>query len=97
MLTATARWIGIAAASILANAGLAISLFRMKRRAELLAIAREKAALDLQNLQQAFHRFAPRRPSCAFSMATLKQPGRTAAEREIRQRRPAGYAVLITL
>jgi hypothetical protein len=44
MLTATARWIGIAAASILANAGLAIWLSRMKRRAELLAIAREKAA-----------------------------------------------------
>ena len=61
MLTATARWIGIAAASILANAVLAISLARMRKRNELLAIAREKATLDLQNLQQAFHQFAPQR------------------------------------
>jgi class 3 adenylate cyclase len=61
MLTATARWIGIAAASILANAVLAISLSRMRRRAEFLAIAREKATLDLQNLQRAFHQFAPQR------------------------------------
>jgi class 3 adenylate cyclase len=61
MLTATGRWIGIAAAAILANAILAISLFRMRRRAEVLAIARETATLDLQNLQQAFHQFAPQR------------------------------------
>lgn len=61
MLTATGRWIGIAAASILANAILAISLFRTRRRAEVLAIARETATLDLQNLQQAFHQFAPQR------------------------------------
>jgi hypothetical protein len=31
MLTATGRWIGIAAAAILANAILAISLFRMRK------------------------------------------------------------------
>jgi adenylate cyclase len=61
MLTATARWIGVAAASILANAVLAIALSRMRRRAQFLAIAREKATLDLQNLQQAFHQFAPQR------------------------------------
>jgi adenylate cyclase len=61
MLTATARWIGITAASILANAVLGISLFRLRRRAEFLTIAREKATLDLQHLQQAFQQFAPQR------------------------------------
>jgi hypothetical protein len=44
MLTATARWIGIAAASILAKAIPTISLSRMRRRAEFLAIAREKSS-----------------------------------------------------
>ena len=61
MLTSAARWAGLAAAAILANAGLAILLFRMRKRNELLSVAREKATLDLQNLQQAFHQFAPQR------------------------------------
>jgi class 3 adenylate cyclase len=61
MLTATARWIGIAAASILVNAVLVITLSRAMKRAELLALAREKSSLDLQNLQRAFHQFAPQR------------------------------------
>jgi adenylate cyclase len=61
MLTSAARWAGLAAASILANAGLAILLFRMRKRNERLSVAREKATLDLQNLQQAFHQFAPQR------------------------------------
>jgi class 3 adenylate cyclase len=61
VLTATIRWIGVAAASILANAVLIISLCRLLKRAELLTIAREKSTLDLQNLQQAFHQFAPQR------------------------------------
>jgi class 3 adenylate cyclase len=61
VLTATIRWIGVAAASILANAVLIISLCRLRKRAELLTIAREKSTLDLQNLQQAFHQFAPQR------------------------------------
>lgn len=61
MLIATARWIGIAAASILANAVLAVALSRMRKRAELLRVAREKATFDLQSLQQAFHQFAPQR------------------------------------
>jgi class 3 adenylate cyclase len=53
--------IGIAAVSVLLNAAFVGVLLRMKRRAELLRIAREKATLDLQNLQQAFHQFAPQR------------------------------------
>jgi adenylate cyclase len=61
VLTPTIRWIGVAAASILANAALIISLCRLLKRAELLTIAREKSTLDLQNLQQAFHQFAPQR------------------------------------
>jgi adenylate cyclase len=61
MLNSSRSLIGIAAGSVLLNAALAISLFRMRRRAELLAAAREKATADLQNLQQAFHQFAPQR------------------------------------
>ena len=61
MLKSSRSLIGIAAGSVLLNAALAISLFRMRRRAELLAAAREKATADLQNLQQAFHQFAPQR------------------------------------
>jgi len=61
MLTATGRWIAIAAASILANAALVIALSRACKRAELLTMAREKSAFDLQNLQRAFHQFAPQR------------------------------------
>ena len=61
MLTSAVRWAALAAASILANTGLVIWLFRMRKRNQLLTIAREKATLDLQNLQQAFHQFAPRR------------------------------------
>ncbi|MGB7837107.1 MAG: adenylate/guanylate cyclase domain-containing protein, partial [Terrimicrobiaceae bacterium] len=61
MLGATARWIGVATSSLLANAALLVALSRLRKRAELLTVAREKAALDLQNLQQAFHQFAPQR------------------------------------
>ena len=61
MLNSSRSLIGIAAVSVVLNAALAISLFRMRRRAELLTAAREKATADLQNLQQAFHQFAPQR------------------------------------
>jgi adenylate cyclase len=61
MLNSAKAWISIAAVSVLFNAALAAALYRMKKRAELLATAREKATLDLQNLQQAFHQFAPQR------------------------------------
>ncbi len=43
------------------NAALLLALTRLRKRTELLTIAREKASLDLQNLQQAFHQFAPQR------------------------------------
>ncbi len=61
MLNSLRIWGGIAFISVLLNAALAGVLLRLKRRAELLAIAREKATFDLQNLQQAFHQFAPQR------------------------------------
>jgi len=61
MLNSSRGLIGIAAVSVLVNAVLAGVLLHMKRRAELLRVAREKATLDLQNLQQAFHQFAPQR------------------------------------
>jgi class 3 adenylate cyclase len=61
MLKSLGSWVGVAAVSIVLNAALAGVLLRMKRRAALLTIAREKATLDLQNLQQAFHQFAPQR------------------------------------
>jgi class 3 adenylate cyclase len=44
-----------------ANVALLFALTRLRKRTELLTIAREKASLDLQNLQQAFHQFAPQR------------------------------------
>jgi class 3 adenylate cyclase len=46
---------------MVANAVLLLAFSRLRRRTALLTIAREKAALDLQNLQQAFHQFAPQR------------------------------------
>jgi class 3 adenylate cyclase len=62
VLSVTARCIGVAAAaSLFANATLLFALARLRKRAELLAVAREKAVLDLQNLQKAFHQFAPQR------------------------------------
>ena len=61
MLKWSRSLIGIAAVSVLLNAAIAVSLFRMTRRANLLSAAREKATVDLQNLQQAFHQFAPQR------------------------------------
>jgi class 3 adenylate cyclase len=61
VLTATGGWIGLAAASMFVNAALLVALSRLRKRAELLTTAREKASLDLQNLQQAFHQFAPQR------------------------------------
>lgn len=61
MLRGTARWIGVASASIFANAVLLIALSRLWKRAKLLTISRERATRDLQNLQQAFHQFAPQR------------------------------------
>jgi hypothetical protein len=61
VLRTTARWIGVASASLLANAALLLALSRLRKRAQLLTVAREKAALDLQNLQKAFHQFAPQR------------------------------------
>ena len=57
----TTRWIGVAAASIFANAVLIFALGSLRKRTKLLTMAREKSTLDLQNLQQAFHQFAPRR------------------------------------
>lgn len=61
MLAATTRWIGVAAASIFANAVLLSVLHSLRKRTKLLTAAREKSTLDLQNLQQAFHQFAPQR------------------------------------
>jgi class 3 adenylate cyclase len=61
MLNSAKGWIGIAAVSVFLNAAIAVAFYRTKKRAELLATAREKATLDLQNLQQAFHQFAPQR------------------------------------
>jgi adenylate cyclase len=61
VLRTTARWIGVASASLLANAALLLALSRLRKRAQLLTVAREKAALDLQNLQKAFHQFAVQR------------------------------------
>jgi class 3 adenylate cyclase len=61
VLTAATRWIGVAAASIFANAVLMFALHRLRKRTQLLTIAREKSTLDLQNLQEAFHQFAPQR------------------------------------
>jgi class 3 adenylate cyclase len=61
VLRTTAHWIGVATASLLVNVVLSFALWRLRKRAELLAVARERAALDLQNLQQAFHQFAPQR------------------------------------
>ncbi len=60
-MTVTTRWIGVAVASIFANAVLMFALHRLRKRTKLLTMAREKSTLDLQNLQQAFHQFAPRR------------------------------------
>ena len=61
MLAAMTRWIGVAVASIFANAVLLSLLHSLRKRTKLLTMAREKSTLDLQNLQQAFHQFAPRR------------------------------------
>ena len=44
---------------------------------ELLAAAREKAALDLQNLQQAFHQFAPQRVVEEVIKAEVSTSGET--------------------
>lgn len=51
----------LAGTSILLNAGLALWIYRLRRRAKALAVARERASLDLQSLQQTFNQFAPRR------------------------------------
>ena len=61
MLRVGTPWKGLAAVSVLVNAALILSLSRLRKRATLLAAAREKSTMDLQNLQRAFHQFAPQR------------------------------------
>jgi class 3 adenylate cyclase len=52
---------GVAVASMFANAALLFTLYHLRKRTELLTVAREKSAFDLQTLQRAFHQFAPQR------------------------------------
>jgi hypothetical protein len=77
-LTSTTRCLAVAAASLLGNAALLFALSRLLKRVELLAAAREKAALDLQNLQQAFHQFAPQRVVEEVIKAKSQPPARRA-------------------
>jgi class 3 adenylate cyclase len=76
-LISTTRCLGVAAASLLANAALLFALSRLRKRVELLAAAREKAVLDLQNLQQAFHQFAPQRVVEEVIKAKVSTSGET--------------------
>ena len=77
VLTSTTRCLAVAAASLLGNAALLFALSRLLKRVELLAAAREKAALDLQNLQQAFHQFAPPRVVEEVIKAEVSTSGET--------------------
>ena len=51
----------LAGTSLLMNLVLAAWVYRLTRRRNALRAARDRAALELQNLQQAFNQFAPRR------------------------------------
>jgi class 3 adenylate cyclase len=51
----------LAGASILLNVALVLWVYKLSRHRKVLRVARDRASLELQNLQQAFNQFAPRR------------------------------------